>query len=112
MNLSVGCHTPYVQPVMCPFVFFISLMYMSPRAHSPRSRPSLHTHTHNSSNRTLRQQLAALSMAQPPCLPTCRPAVACLVLATRPGGTPQHSGHAKQTASQVLSAHCIDQVQA
>lgn len=43
VNLSVGCHTPYVHPVTCPFVFFMSLMYMSPRAHSPRNRPSLHS---------------------------------------------------------------------
>lgn len=44
VNLSVGCHTPPVQPVTCPLVFFMSLMYMSPRTHSPRSRPSLHKH--------------------------------------------------------------------
>jgi hypothetical protein len=41
VNLSVGCHAPPVQPVTCPLVFFMSRMYMSPRTHSPRSRPSL-----------------------------------------------------------------------
>jgi hypothetical protein len=41
VNLSIGCQQPPLHPVMCPFVFFMSLMYMSPRAHSPSSFPSL-----------------------------------------------------------------------
>jgi hypothetical protein len=45
VNLSVGCHTPPVQPLTCPLVFFRSRMYGSPRTHSPRSRPSLRAHT-------------------------------------------------------------------
>jgi len=37
--LSVGCHCPLVSPVTWPFVFFMSLMYMSPRMNSPRANP-------------------------------------------------------------------------
>jgi hypothetical protein len=40
-HLSVGCHCPPVQPLTCPLVFFISLMYMSPLMNSPSSFPSL-----------------------------------------------------------------------
>jgi hypothetical protein len=40
VNRSVGCHTPPVSPDTWPFVFRMSLMYMSPRMNSPFSRPS------------------------------------------------------------------------
>eukprot|EP00982_Pelagococcus_subviridis_P005602 29739-Pelagococcus_subviridis.AAC.3 len=37
---SVGCHAPDVHGEQWPFVFFKSLMYMSPLSNSPSSRPS------------------------------------------------------------------------